>query len=472
MKLRRILLCIAAAVLMIGIGTFFFSQNFAKQEKNDQEVSGKLAKALDTIEQHYVDDVSRDQLIEGAIEGMVSTLEDPFSDYMDSETSKQFRQSLESSFEGIGAEIGLIDGGVTITSPLRDSPAEKAGLRANDRIVEIDGESIEGWSVHEAVSKIRGEGGTSVTLTIQRSGTSDPFQVEITRDTIKIESVRVQSFERDGKTIARLQITSFSENVASQFAEALSELEEKGLDGLIIDVRGNPGGYLHETEKIGNLLIPGGEPIVQVEKKSGNVDVKTSTLKETKPYPIVGLIDESSASASEILAAALKESGGYELVGNTTFGKGTVQAPIEMNDGSMLKITTSRWLTAGGNVIDHEGVEPTIAQDHPDYFYAAALSIEEPLTYDTVSEQTAHAQKILTALGFETGRTDGYFDKKTVKAVETFQQAHDLTVNGELNKDVASRLQEEILTHIRDDKNDVQLNKAIEVAVSKLKSDN
>ncbi len=323
---------------------------------DDDELIEKFETALTTIENNYVSEVERTKLIEGAINGMVETLEDPFSDYMDVQSAASFQESLSSHFEGIGAEVGMVDGYVSIISPMRESPAERAGLLPNDAILEIDGESIEGYSVNEAVQLIRGEGGTEVILTIQRGEQNEPFDVTIERDRIQVDAVRADTFEVDGQVIGRLEITSFSEDVGTQFEELLQELEEDGIDGLIVDVRRNPGGYLDGAQNIGNLLIPDNKPIVQIEHSNGSIESYESSLDERKPYPIVGLINESSASASEILAAALKESGDYDLVGKTTFGKGTVQKSIRMTDGSALKITTDRWLTAGGNTIDHEAL--------------------------------------------------------------------------------------------------------------------
>lgn len=472
-----------SVVVIIAVAGFFFINGLQLGQTNsgdaledgqqtapevildDNELMEKFETALKTIEGSYVSEVERQQLIEGAINGMVETLDDPFSDYMDISSAADFQQSLSSHFEGIGAEVGLVDGNVSIISPMRESPAEKAGLLPNDAILEIDGESIEGWSVNEAVALIRGEGGTEVTLTIQRSGNSEPFNVSIVRDTIEVESVRSDTFEHDGALIGRLEITSFSEDVGTQFDQLLQELEAEGIDGLIVDVRGNPGGYLDGAQKIGNLLIPEGKPVVQIEHGDGEIESYNSSMQDKKPYPIVGLINGSSASASEILAAALKESGSYDLVGETTFGKGTVQKSIPMSDGSALKITTDRWLTADGNTIDKEGVEPTVEQSQPDYFYSIALSVEDGFERDQVSEQIGHAQNMLSGLGYDTGRNDGYFDEQTEEAIIEFQESHDLEADGQLNAETAEKLQEDILTHIRDLENDEQLNRAIELVV-------
>ncbi|MFS0787747.1 S41 family peptidase [Shouchella sp. 1P09AA] len=483
MKLKQLIFTLSVMVIIAVAAVFFINDGIQFGASNetppsssgedvdvpevlldDDELMEKFETALTTIENNYVSEVERTKLVEGAINGMVETLEDPFSDYMDVESAANFQESLSSHFEGIGAEVGMVDGYVSIITPMRESPAERAGLLPNDAILEIDGESIEGYSVNEAVQLIRGEGGTDVTLTIQRGEQGEPFDVTIERDRIQVDAVRADTFEADGQLIGRLEITSFSEDVGSQFEELLQELEDEGIDGLIVDVRNNPGGYLDGAQNIGNLIIPENNPIVQIEHSNGSIESYESDLDDRKPYPIVGLINESSASASEILAAALKESGDYDLVGNTTFGKGTVQKSIRMTDGSALKITTDRWLTAGGNTIDQDGVEPTVEVDQPDYFYSVALSIEEAFEQDQVSDQIGRAQSMLEGLGYEVGRTDGYFDEQTESAIIEFQETYDLDVNGQLDEDTAQMIQEEIRAHIRDVENDAQLNRAIELA--------
>ncbi|TSB48620.1 PDZ domain-containing protein [Alkalicoccobacillus porphyridii] len=435
-------------------------------ELDDDELMKKFEKALETIESQYVEEVDRQKLIEGAISGMVGELGDPFSDYMDQETANEFVESLGSEFQGIGAEVSMINGKVTIVSPFRESPAEQAGLQANDRIIEIDGENIEGLSVNEAVLLIRGEKGTTVRLTIERDGSSELLEVPVERDTIPIETVRTETFERDGLTIGKLEITSFSEDTAIDFREQLAELEQDGIDALLVDVRGNPGGYLNAVEHIGDELIPDGKPVVQIEDREGARTSYTSKLNDAKDYPIIGLIDERSASASEILAAALKESGGYDLVGTTTFGKGTVQQTVDLGDGSDLKLTMMRWLTPDGNNINQEGVTPTIEEEQPEYFTSTAVSVgDDPIAFDSLGEQVKNAQFILRGLGFDPGREDGYFDQQTVEAIEAFQNDAGIEVTGEINQETATALQEQIVEEIRKPENDNQLQRAIELAV-------
>lgn len=431
------------------------------------DVLEKFGKAYHIISENYVEDVEGQKLLEGAIQGMLETLNDPYSVYMDQATAKQFMDSLDSHFQGIGAEVSMTNGRVTIVAPFRNSPAEKAGLRPNDQILKIDGEGIEGLSLYEAVLKIRGEKGTVVNLTIERPGVTDPIDFAVTRDDIPIETIRTSLIERDGQKIALIEITSFSEGTAKDFSNALTEFESQGISGLIIDVRGNPGGYLRSVQEIGHLLVPGGKPIVQIENRNGDRERYLSSLKEEKDYPIITLINKGSASASEILAAALKEAGGHDVVGETTFGKGTVQQALQMGDGSEIKLTLYRWLTSAGNNINEVGVDPTVPVLQPDFFYASPINVEEPLKYDMMNEQIKNAQVMLKGLGLEPGRVDGYFGTQTEKAVIAFQRTNDLEATGEIDAKTAEALQNRIIEEVRKKENDRQLNTAIELILQR-----
>ncbi|MBM7631258.1 S41 family peptidase [Geomicrobium sediminis] len=455
--------------LLLGMGVSNgnnYEAPIAGNQLSSSEGEGwnKVHDAFQVISESYVEDVNEEDLYEGAIRGMLHELDDPYSVYMDRETAAEFTQSLGNEFEGIGAEVNMVNGSVTIVSPIQGSPAEEAGLMPDDRILEVDGNSTEGLSLNEALMQIRGEKGTTVVLTIGRPSATDPFQVEIERDAIPVETVHANTYEHEDQTIGVIDITSFSVDTAQEFEEGLHYLENEGIDGLVIDVRQNPGGYLNSVQDIGSLLLPKGETIVQIEEPTGDISQTVSTLEDQKDYPIVGLINGGSASASEILAAALHEAGGYELVGETTFGKGTVQQSYDFGDGSEMNLSMFRWLTSAGKNIHEDGVDPTIEISQPDYFYSTALSIDESLVLNDNNDQVKSAQEILQGLGFEPGRTDGYFDEQTENAVTAFQQMHDdLDVTGEVDDSTAQALHTSIVEKIRDPENDRQLNRALEV---------
>ncbi|MFD1736741.1 S41 family peptidase [Bacillus salitolerans] len=434
-----------------------------KTDGNGTEPVGfdKVKQAYDLISANYVKKIEGEELIEGAIEGMLGKLGDPYSVYMDAETAEQFSQNLESSFEGIGAEVSMVDGKVTIVAPFKNSPAEKAGLKSNDQVLKVDGESLEGLDLYEAVLKIRGEKGSVVELDILRPGVNDVLTIPVTRDEIPLETVYPEMKEYNGKKVGYVEVTSFSSDTAADFEQAIKSLEDQGMDGLVIDVRGNPGGYLESVEQMLKLFLPKDKPYVQIEERTGEKKRFFSSITEKKPYPISVLIDEGSASASEIMAAAMKEAGGYDVVGKTSFGKGTVQQAVPMGDGSNIKLTFFKWLTPDGNWIHEKGVEPTIPVNQPEFYYVNPLQVEKPLTFDMNNESIKNAQKMLKGLGFNPGREDGYFGQETVTAVKAFQQTAGLEQTGTITTETASKLEQAIIEKIRNQQNDIQLETAI-----------
>lgn len=476
LKKQHIILVLIGA-LILGFGGAYFGVQLAQSNQttdskdlvtNNSEVPAETPKSMDKIvqaysliEQNYLEDVEGQQLIEGAIQGMLDTLDDPYSTYMDVKTMKSFDETIESSFEGIGAEVSMVDDTVTIIAPIKDSPAEKSGLRPNDQILSVDKESVQGLDLYEAVEKIRGEKGSEVVLEIQRAGVSESFDVSIKRDEIPIETVYSKMKTVDGKKTGEIEITTFSENTAKDFKQQLADLEEKGMEGLVIDVRGNPGGLLSAVEDILKEFIPEDMPMVQIEDGNGNKEPHYSQLKEKKSYPINVLVNEGSASASEILAIAMKEAG-YDVVGTKSFGKGTVQKAIPFGDGSTIKLTFFKWLSPEGNWIHKKGIKPTIKVKQPDYFYTNPIQIDdEPLTYNHTGEKIKNIQVMLQGLGYNPGREDGYFNKDTVEAIKSFQSDNDVKATGEIDKDTAGLIESKIVEKIRSGKDDKQLDKAL-----------
>ncbi|MBO0992191.1 S41 family peptidase [Bacillus sp. SD088] len=421
----------------------------------------KVAEAYELIQQAYVEEVDTKKLTQGAIQGMVATLQDPYSVYMDEETAERFNESMDSSFNGIGAQIAIQEGKLVIISPIKNSPAEKAGLKAKDQIIRIDGDPVDGLDLYEASSKIRGKKGTTVTLDITRTGVSKSLTYEIARDEVPILTVFSEVKESGGKKFGYVEITSFAEATARDFEAELKELEAEKIDGLVIDVRGNPGGMLISVQEILAQLVTGDKPYVQIEERSGKKQTYYSELKQQKNYPITVLMDEGSASASEILVAALNEINGTTLIGTKTFGKGTVQQPIPLEAGGNLKLTMAKWLTPDGNWIHGKGVEPTIEVQQPAYFNVHAIEYKEPFKINMNDENIKFAQEMLKGLGFSPGRIDGYFDEQTEKAVRAFQSVEELPVTGEIDDQTVAKLEGKIASFIKDEKNDIQLQVAL-----------
>ncbi|MGG3563737.1 S41 family peptidase [Neobacillus rhizosphaerae] len=436
-----------------------------KQSETDSNVNTedleKVQQAYDLILSRYVEKVDQEKLVEGAIQGMLSVLKDPYSVYMDKETAQQFTQTLESSFEGIGAEVGMVDGKIVIVSPFKDSPAEKAGIKPNDQILKVDGKSVEGLDLNKTTLKIRGKKGTTVTLEIARKGLKDPLSINVKRDEIPLETVHASVKKHDGKKVGYIEVTSFSENTAQDFKKELKALENDHINGLIIDVRGNPGGLLDSVGEILKEFIPKDKPYVQIQQRNGEKKRYFSTTSKKKDYPVVVLVNKGSASASEILAGSLQEAAGYQLVGETTFGKGTVQQAVPMGDGSNIKLTLFKWLTPDGNWIHKKGIKPDVAIKQPAIFTTHPIQVAKPLEEDMNNEQVKNAQEILAGLGFAPGRKDGYFSDETAMAIKGFQQQNDLPPTGKIDEKTATKLEEAAVKAMKKEKNDLQLQMAL-----------
>jgi len=428
----------------------------------------KLITAYNMILNSYVEKKNEKDLVDGAIRGMVETLGDPHSTYMNAQDSKDFYSTLDSSFEGIGAEVTVENGKVTIIAPIKGSPSEKAGLRPRDQILKVNGESLEGLNLFEAVNKIRGPKGSKAQLEILRLGMEKPITVTVIRDEIPIETIYASTISTSKGLVGKIEITNFAEKTAEDFEKALKDLEAQKIKGLIIDVRGNPGGYLQSVLQIGNLVIPNHGTIVQIEDRNKKGQSYRSEMGEAK-YPIVALVNNGSASASEILAGALQEAGKYSIIGENSYGKGTVQNPFDLPDGSNMKLTVAKWLTPDGNWINGKGIIPNVKISQPEYFHATPFPEKVHLQQDMNNTDVKNLQLVLEGIGYRPGRTDGYFDQKTTDAVMAFQRANGLEVTGIVDTTTATKLQDKIIERIKDPKNDLQLQAGIETLLKSIK---
>lgn len=426
------------------------------------EVGGKNLQAIyETILNNYIEDIDEETLVEGALKGMVNAVDDPYSQYLNLEESDVLDETISASFEGIGAEITSLNDQIVIVSPIKGSPAEKEGLKPNDIVLQAGDVSLTGMTTTEAVSLIRGEKGTIIQLEIQRG--KQTFTVDIVRDTIPIETVTYELDENNSE-IGALHIHSFSKPTYNEIITAVEELRADGAKQFVFDFRGNPGGLLDQALKISNLFLDDGDTIVQTEEKGSAPqpikanDKEFGTFKITEP--VVLLVDEGSASASEIVAGALKESANIPLVGTKTFGKGTVQTIYPLDTNSELKLTVAKWLTPNGNWIHDEGIEPDFEVNLPDYVFLTLIDSSAEYTYGEVSESVLNVEKIMEAIGF-TIAADGYYDEDTVRAVETFQVDERLEVTGEVNDETAVALVEKLKEVISE--NDTQYEKAVEI---------
>ena len=322
------------------------------------EELGAVIKAWNIIFEEYVEPEHLDagELSEGAIQGMMEVLDDPHSAYLDAETYKWLLESIEGKYEGIGAHVAVRDEQIIIIAPIPDTPADRAGIQAGDRIIEIDGQSTEGMSLEEAVIRIRGAQGTPVSIQILHEGSTEPELVEIVRAEIEVPSV---DFEMNG-TIAYININRFSETTAEELAPVIRDISQGGATGIILDLRSNGGGLVTTVVYVASYFMDEGVVLYIVDREGEKTALNVLSYVETTDLPMVVLVNEYSASGSEVLAGALQDYGRATVAGQTTFGKGSANDLRELGDGTGLYITTARWLTPNGRLIEGEGL-------HPDY---------------------------------------------------------------------------------------------------------
>jgi carboxyl-terminal processing protease len=317
-----------------------------------------IDQAWSEILTEYVDQeaINTETLSHGAIRGMLQALDDPYSSFLEAEDYTRISSDFEGVFEGIGAYITVKEGKLSVIAPIADSPAEKAGIKAGDIILEIDGESVENMSFAEAILKIRGPQGTQLELLIVREGESEPFIVEIIRAKVEVTSVRM---EMKGD-FAHITITEFTQRTGQEMGEILQGIDESTTRGIILDVRGNPGGILDVVVEVASYFLDE-DVILYIKDNQGEVSPK-NRVKVTPviDLPIILLVDSSSASGSEVLAGALQDYGRAIIAGTKTYGKGSVNAFIELNDGSAILLTISRWLTPNQHLIEGQGIVPDI----------------------------------------------------------------------------------------------------------------
>ncbi|HMK49239.1 MAG TPA: S41 family peptidase [Thermodesulfovibrionales bacterium] len=352
---------IIAAVLVVTILSAGFVVGKWKISSVDAEEGYEELKvfteALSLIRKNYVEDVKPKDLIYGAIKGMLSSL-DPHSAFMTPDQYKEMQVDTKGEFGGLGIQIGSKDGMLTVIAPLEDTPAYKAGIKAGDKIIKINGEFTKDMGLHDAVSKMRGVPGTAVKITIMREGWKDTKEFTITREIIKIKSVKYKLLD-DG--IGYVKITQFQEQTSSDLSAAMDNLTRQKVSALILDLRNNPGGLLNSAVDVSSQFLPSGKLVVFIKDRKGDkIEYKSNRHKTEFELPMIVIVNQGSASASEIVAGALKDWNKAVLVGTQTFGKGSVQSVVPLGDGSALRLTTARYYTPKGTSIQSTGITPDI----------------------------------------------------------------------------------------------------------------
>ncbi|GBE02607.1 carboxy-terminal processing protease CtpB precursor [bacterium BMS3Bbin06] len=360
MKRLRIFLAGWVVILVTVTGLFLFNQFMTGPARADSEAYEELklfTEVLTIVNKNYVEKVNVKDLVYGAIRGMLKTL-DPHSSFMSPDAYKEMQIDTTGEFGGLGIQIGIKDGILTVIAPIEDTPAWRAGIKAGDKIIKVEGEPTKDMSLIEAVHKMRGPRGTKVTITVFREGWKETKDFDIVRDIIKIKSVKYKVVD---DSIGYVKISQFQQRTASELEKALKSLKGDKVDSLILDLRNNPGGLLKSAVDVSGEFLPPGKLVVYIQGRTGKkLDYLTKGKRPSYDWPMVVLVNQGSASASEIVAGAMKDWKRAVLIGVKTFGKGSVQSVIPLSDGSGLRLTTAKYYTPSGVSIQNTGIEPDI----------------------------------------------------------------------------------------------------------------
>ena len=376
-----IIIMIIAIMFGFLLGNIVNFVVFSDNSSSDKELD-ELVTTYDNIINNYYEDVDKEELIDAGIQGMINYLDDPYATYFSGEASEDFNQELAGNYEGIGVEVMLNNGVVSVSRVFDNSPASKAGVKVGDVVIKVNDNDITGKSLTEVVSMISGKNsGNKSKLTVTRNG--EELSFELAKGTIEVPVVNSQIYENNGKKIGYIKIDLFSSKVYKQFNSALKNLEKNNIQGLVIDVRDNPGGYLSEVKNILCLFLDKKQVLYQLQTKNKTEKIYGTKKSIERDYPVSVIINDESASAAEILASAFKESYGSRIVGINSYGKGTVQSASDLKSGDTIKYTVQKWLTPDGNWVNDKGVVPTDRVEN-------VLQEGEILTFDNdVMLQTA-----------------------------------------------------------------------------------
>jgi carboxyl-terminal processing protease len=361
------------AVFFIVLGGYIFTgAHLSRLNADDKDDAYQqlevFTRVLERVRKDYVDGdkLTYKDLVQGALKGMLGSL-DPHSEYMEPVKYGELKEDTEGSFSGVGLQVGIKDGGLVVISPMEDTPAFEVGIMTGDRIEKIDGQSTERFGMNDAVKRLRGPSGSKVTVTVSRASWPEPKEFSLVRADIRIYSVKDinnrRQFPLDANHIGYVRLTQFGERTADELEEALVELEKQGMTGLVMDLRGNPGGLLDQAVEVCEKFLEAGKPIVSTEGRNPAGDLQRRSSKKSGKrlnLPLVVLVNGGSASASEIVTGCLKDLKRAVIVGEQTFGKGSVQSILPLPDGSALRLTTAKYYTPSHQVIHEKGIAPDI----------------------------------------------------------------------------------------------------------------
>ena len=455
---------IVLMIICLGIG--FISGYIIKKTdidtNNRKSNTSVLDEAYEILNEYWYNPNDNKVDIEGnSIAALVNSLGDIHSSYFTFEQSVAFNQSVEGNFDGIGVAYTALNNGIIITKVYQNSPATQSGIQVGDIITNVDGSNIAGKSSDEVKELVRGQAGTSVKLGILRN--DETFDIDVKRGSVET-AVNGEIREENGKKFGYIEISTFSTTTGEEVEDFLQSFVDEQISNLVIDLRGNGGGYLVAANDVLNLFIDEGKTIYQMKEKSGAV--QKTKASDCKKYSFANnyiLVDGQTASASEVVAGALQELCNFKLVGSQTYGKGTAQTQKQLSDGSVLKYTYARWMLPSGTWINRKGLTPDYLVENIDVSDISTIAVDKDLKYDCVDERVLAMQKSLKILGYDCKREDGYFSSDTVEALKQFESANNLNVDGIYNDNDKNILIVGFIIYINDLSNDYQYKKLIEI---------
>lgn len=478
MRKSRIFLLLA----IILVATFCFvwvQQMVVKKHEDEGALTGELSVVQEMfrlIGKESVHEVEDEVLVEGALRGMTGAIEDPYSTYYSEEEAKMHEAALAGERVGVGIELSLQQGRFVIIAPIKGSPAEKAGVKPLDELVQINETKVAGKTMQEAVKLLQGEAGEELVLVVYREAIDQHLKLKMKREELKNVAVSSRVLPVQDEKIGHVMIHLFAENTLEQWVGALSRLQREGVDGLVIDVRDNPGGYLHSVASVLSTLAEKGETFAYMENGAGEAEpMKTVQLEDLESlqealerWPIVVLQNAGSASASEVMTGALQSWERAMIVGTKSFGKGTVQESWDLSNGGQLKLSTNKWLTPEREWIHHVGVAPDIEVEQHAAFFIERVSLAGTYEEGDFSEAVAYAQRALFALGYNVVKDDGYFDEHFGRIVEQFREDEQMVGGARLDEELFFMLGQRVDEYKQNVENDLQLQMGISYVMHQL----
>ncbi|MCG7344399.1 S41 family peptidase [Sporosarcina sp. ACRSL] len=470
--MRRSRFLVFAILTVIAAGIFVILDGCsAEGKRTDSTLKGAfpvIEEAYSIIQEKAVYPVQGDRLIEGALRGMADVIGDPYSTYLSEEEAASHRESLAGEKVGIGAEITRSGGRYIIVAPIKGSPAEKAGLKPYDEIVRINGEGLGGLTLQDVVRKIRGKEGTAVEMTIYRPDLNKHLELKVIREVIPVKTVTAELMEERGKKFGYIALTMFGDETADEWKKATDAMIKGGAEALVIDVRGNPGGYLRAVGEVAGSLLPNDSIFAYMQNAKGQMtplvvapSEKFKFDEKLKTMPIIVLQDKGSASASEVLSGALKDLKRGFIIGQVSFGKGTVQDTIDLSNGGEMKLSTHKWLTPKETWIHGKGVAVDLASEQDRLFTEHIRFSTNVYAVGDYHEDIAYGQRVLAGLGYSLERVDGYFDESTAVAVHEFRVNAKVSPESIMDRKFFAAIRERVEEYRKDKAHDIQLQVAI-----------